>query len=141
MQIAFSLFKLYAPVHGCATNVAQCCITVALVHTINRLEVLVGKKRLELLNLSVLVPKTSAYTNSATCPCYLFNIYSQFILLLLWKCFSFSKLFLPSYITYSRIIKSGILVVNSQLYAVSELKKLFLEGLTFSFCMIISFRS
>ena len=38
----------------------RCCITVALVHTINRLEVLVGKKRLELLNLSVLVPKTSA---------------------------------------------------------------------------------
>ena len=29
---------------------------------------MVGKKRLELLNLSVLVPKTSAYTNSATCP-------------------------------------------------------------------------
>ena len=32
---------------------------------------MVGKKRLELLNLSVLVPKTSAYTNSATCP-YMF---------------------------------------------------------------------
>ena len=29
-----------------------------------------GKKRLELLNLTVLVPKTSAYTNSATCPNY-----------------------------------------------------------------------
>ena len=29
---------------------------------------MVGKKRLELLNLTVLVPKTSAYTNSATCP-------------------------------------------------------------------------
>ena len=30
---------------------------------------LVGKKRLELLSLAALVPKTSAYTNSATCPC------------------------------------------------------------------------
>ena len=29
---------------------------------------MVGKKRLELLSLAALVPKTSAYTNSATCP-------------------------------------------------------------------------
>ena len=70
IEIVFSLIKLYAPVHSCATNVAQCCITVALVHTINRLEVLVGKKRLELLNLAVLVPKTSASTNSI---CWVYN--------------------------------------------------------------------
>ena len=33
---------------------------------------MVGKKRLELLSLAALVPKTSAYTNSATCPFVIF---------------------------------------------------------------------
>ena len=36
---------------------------------------MVGKKRLELLSLAALVPKTSAYTNSATCPIYCCFIY------------------------------------------------------------------